>query len=158
MCTEQTLSARRNQAHPLHQATTCDCGRPRCTSVVTEYWHSMPNVFCLTWEMVLESTLMFYRVVVSGATTDDNTKKRVMAVKQMLRDASWYWFERWPETAFETLTFLRESWHFHAWRSLSLICHFCVRVENDPTMDLLDVLDKSYRLEILQRCYSQLGQ
>ena len=49
----------------------------------------MPNVFCLTWEMVLESTLdVLPRVVVSGATTDDNTKKRVMAVKQMLRDAS----------------------------------------------------------------------
>ena len=87
MCTEQTLSARRNQAHPPHQATTCNCGRPRSTSVVTEYWHSMPNVFCLTWEMVLESTLdVLPRVVVSGATTDDNTKKRVMAVKQMLRD------------------------------------------------------------------------
>ena len=51
----------------------------------------MPNVFCLTWEMVLESMLDVLhvpRVVVSGATTDDNTKKRVMAVKQMLRDVS----------------------------------------------------------------------
>ena len=35
----------------------------------------------------MESTLdVLPRVVVSGATTDDNTKKRVMAVKQMLRD------------------------------------------------------------------------
>ena len=39
----------------------------------------------------------------------------------------------------------------------ALRIRFAKKVENDPTMDLLDVLDESYQLEILQRS-SQLRQ